>query len=230
MTRLHAIVRRALIAIPAALLVSLVSSAWAGAVEVERVVSKGGIEAWFVHDTSVPLISVEFLFRGGAALDPKGKTGLANLTASLLDEGAGDLDSQAFQTRLDDHAIELRFSADRDFFHVNVRTLTEHRDEALRLLTLAMTRPRFDAEPMEQLGPAFADPLEELDRVVESKGHRWTAVRHPRQRRSIPPRSAVDRRPRGRPDPHPGRGTGSGHRDLAAERRPPRLGPSHRAW
>ena len=42
---------------------------FASAVQVERVVSKGGIEAWFVRDTSVPILSIEFLFRGGAALE-----------------------------------------------------------------------------------------------------------------------------------------------------------------
>lgn len=151
MTRLHAIVRRALIAIPAALLVSLVSSAWAGAVEVERVVSKGGIEAWFVHDTSVPLISVEFLFRGGAALDPKGKTGLANLTASLLDEGAGDLDSQAFQERLQNLSIQLNFDADYDTFGGSLKTLNRNRAEAVRLLRLALLQPRFDAADVERI-------------------------------------------------------------------------------
>jgi zinc protease len=151
MTRLHAIVRRALIAIPAALLVSLVSSAWAGAVEVERVVSKGGIEAWFVRDTSVPLISVEFLFRGGAALDPKGKTGLANLTASLLDEGAGDLDSQAFQERLQNLSIQLNFDADYDTFGGSMKTLNRNRAEAVRLLRLALLQPRFDAADVERI-------------------------------------------------------------------------------
>ena len=151
MTRLHAIVRHALIAIPAALLVSLVSSAWAGAVEVERVVSKGGIEAWFVRDTSVPLISVEFLFRGGAALDPKGKTGLANLTASLLDEGAGDLDSQAFQERLQNLSIQLKFDADYDTFGGSLKTLNRNRAEAVRLLRLALLQPRFDAADVERI-------------------------------------------------------------------------------
>ena len=86
-----------------ALVVMLVPSA--RAVTVERVVSPGGIEAWFVKDSTVPLLAIEFSFRGGAVHDPKGKAGLANLTAALLDEGAGDMDSQAFQGRLQNLSI-----------------------------------------------------------------------------------------------------------------------------
>ena len=63
----------------------------AHAVKIERVISPGGIEAWLVRDHTNPIISMRFAFRGGAGLDPTGRTGLANMAASLLDEGAGDL-------------------------------------------------------------------------------------------------------------------------------------------
>jgi zinc protease len=54
---------------------------------VQKIVSKGGIEAWLVEDYAVPLIALEFAFKGGAAQDPIGKSGAATLLASLLDEG-----------------------------------------------------------------------------------------------------------------------------------------------
>ena len=66
------------------------------ATTIERVVSPGGIEAWLVHEPAVPMIAVDFAFAGGAVQDPAGKAGTANLVASLLDEGAGDLDSKTF--------------------------------------------------------------------------------------------------------------------------------------
>ena len=66
------------------------------AIEIQEVKSKSGIIAWLVEDHSNPIITISFSFRGGAATDPKGKEGLANLTSSLMDEGAGDLNSSAF--------------------------------------------------------------------------------------------------------------------------------------
>ncbi len=123
----------------------------ARAVEVQRVVSKGGIEAWLVEDHSNPIIALDLAFRGGSALDSQGKAGLANLVASLIDEGAGDLDSQVFQGMLDDRSISLRFSAGQDGFGGEVFTLSENRDLAFKLLRLALTQPRFDAEPVERI-------------------------------------------------------------------------------
>ncbi len=133
----------------AALAAVLVSGVPALATTVERVVSPGGIEAWLVREPAIPLIAVDFAFAGGAVQDPLGKGGTANLTASLLDEGAGDFDSQAFQDRLDRKAIELSFHADRDHIRGSLRTLVENRDEAFDDLRLALTAPRFDPADVE---------------------------------------------------------------------------------
>ena len=122
----------------------------AGATNIERVVSPGGIEAWLVHEPSVPLVAMEFAFTGGTAQDPAGKPGVANLTANLLDEGAGELDSKTFHDRLERRAIDLSFSSSRDYLRGSVRTLSEHRDEAFDLLRLSLTKPRFDSEPLER--------------------------------------------------------------------------------
>jgi len=121
----------------------------AGATTIQRVVSAGGIEAWLVQEPAVPLISVDFAFAGGSVQDPPGKAGTANLAASLLDEGAGDLDSKAFADRLERKAIQMSFSADRDQIRGSLRTLVENRDDAFGLLQLALTAPRFDASNVE---------------------------------------------------------------------------------
>ncbi len=62
----------------------------------------------------MPIVSLRFSFEGGRSRDPVGKEGMANLITGLFDEGAGDLDSEAFQTRLDDAGAEMSFRAGRD--------------------------------------------------------------------------------------------------------------------
>ena len=128
---------------------SVMFAAGAGATTIERVVSPGGIEAWLVHERAVPLIALEFAFVGGAVQDPPGKAGTAALTASLLDAGAGDLDSTAFSDRLERKAMQMGFSAQHDTIHGTMRSLTENRDDAFELLRLAVTAPRFDTKDVE---------------------------------------------------------------------------------
>lgn len=137
------------------------------AVEIQRVISPGGIEAWLVEQHTIPLIAMDFAFRGGARLEPDDKTGLANLVSGLIAEGAGNLDSQAFQQQLDALAIRMNFQASHDALHGSLQTLTENRDEAFRLLKLAMTAPRFDAEPVSRVK---AQILTSLQQAAEDPG------------------------------------------------------------
>lgn len=116
----------------------------ARAVEVQQVRSPGGISAWLVEDKLNPIVAIHFAFRGGAALDPAGREGLARMTAALLDEGAGDMDAKAFRGALEDRSIALSFDSSFDEFSGSLQTLNEHRDKAAELLSLALTRPRFD--------------------------------------------------------------------------------------
>jgi zinc protease len=133
----------------AAVLALPLFAAPAFATTIERVVSPGGIEAWLVHESAVPMIAVDFAFGGGAVQDPAGKAGTATMVAALLDEGAGDLDSKAFHARLERKAIELGFQAERDTLRGTLRTLTENRDEAFDDLRLSLTAPRFDQSDVE---------------------------------------------------------------------------------
>jgi len=123
----------------------------AAALEIHEVKSRDGIVAWLVETHAIPIVTLQAAFRGGAALDPRGKEGLANMVADLLDEGAGDLDYQAFHGRLDDLSIGFSVSAGRDNLSLGLRTVKANQEEAFRLLALALTAPRFDAEAVERV-------------------------------------------------------------------------------
>jgi zinc protease len=118
---------------------------------VQHVVSPGGVVAWLVEDYAVPLVAMDYSFHGGATQDPQGKAGAASLLAGMLDEGAGDLDAEAFHRALDDHAIRLSFNAERDDFGGRLQTLSRHTGKAFELLALAVNAPRFDAAPLERV-------------------------------------------------------------------------------
>ena len=121
------------------------------AARIQHLVSPGGIEAWFVQDATVPLIAMEYAFAGGASQDPPGKPGVGSLVADLLDEGSGDLDSQAYHERLERRAIDLSFSATRDYFRGSLRMLRDNKDEAFDLLRMALTSPHFDSTDVERI-------------------------------------------------------------------------------
>ena len=135
----------------------------AAATNIQRIVSPGGIEIWLVQDATTPLIALDFAFRGGTSQDPVDKPGVANMAMSMIDEGAGELDSKAFHERLERSAIELRTQANRDYVRGTMRTLKANQDEAFTLLRLALNVPRFEASALERVRAQVVSQLRRQD-------------------------------------------------------------------
>ena len=120
-------------------------------VQIQEVTSPGGIKAWLVENHDIPFTALNIRFKGGTSLDAAGKRGAVNLMTALIEEGAGDLDSQAFAAARDGMAAEFSFSSDSDGVSVSARFLTDTSTQATDLLHLALTTPRFDPDAIERV-------------------------------------------------------------------------------
>lgn len=161
--------------------------------KIERVVSPGGIEAWLVRETSVPLIAMEFSFRGGANQDPAGKPGVSFMAASALDEGAGDLDAKAFQARAERNAVEMSFRASRDDVRGSLKVLSNRKDEGFDLLRLALTQPRFDPEPVERIRAQMLTAIKRASTSPNDIGSRlWWRTAFPNHPYALPTNGTLE--------------------------------------
>ncbi|RVT95542.1 insulinase family protein [Rhodovarius crocodyli] len=116
-----------------------------------RVIREGGITAWLVEDQSVPVVSLEWSWQGGAALDAPEQVGRMALAFAMLTEGAGELNHLAFTDAARDNGIVLQFGAGRDTASGGFRALRDSLPEAVRLAKLAMTAPRLDAPDLDRV-------------------------------------------------------------------------------
>ncbi|MEM7617812.1 MAG: pitrilysin family protein [Pseudomonadota bacterium] len=141
--------------------------------DIQKVTSPNGIEAWLVEDHSLPIISLRFAFKGAGSVNlTTEQQGISQLLSNTMDEGAGDYTSQEFQKVLSDNSITLRFSSNRDNFGGNLKFLTREKEKAVKLLTLALNQPRFDEEPLERMKQA------NLTRIKSSQTDpEWIAAR-----------------------------------------------------
>ena len=150
---------------------------WAGTVQadvaVKSITSPGGLSAWVLEEPAIPFTALNLMFSGGAALDPPDKRGAAFLMTGLLEEGAGDLDSQAFAAEIEALSASFSFDVSDDTLSISVRFLTENRTETLALLKTALIQPRFDPDAIERvrqqvlsiLATKAQDPTDTAQRV-----------------------------------------------------------------
>lgn len=151
----------------------LASVSGAQAFTIHEVTSPGGIKAWLVEEHAIPLMAMNYSFKGGTERDPAGKEGVSEFLTGMMDEGAGDLASAEFQKKRNELAFRMRFDAGSDFFEGGFQTLTKNRDASTDLLKLAITAPRFDAEPLERVRQQFLLNVKEQEQDPSSIG--WQA-------------------------------------------------------
>lgn len=121
------------------------------ATDIQRVTSPGGIEAWLVEDHSIPFTALSLGFRGGASLDKPEARGAVNLMTATLEEGAGELDATGFAQAVQALGADFSFDAGDDAVTIDMRALTENRDQAGALLAQALTQPRFAPDAIERV-------------------------------------------------------------------------------
>lgn len=134
-----------------------------------------GMQVVLVSQNEQPAISVRMIIRAGAAHDPKGKHGLAMMTATLLDQGAGSRTAAEIAEAIDFVGGVLGTGAGTDLSFVNAVVMNDSYHVALGLMSDIVMRPSFAQEEIERqrsqalsaLKVAAEDPESLADRVID---------------------------------------------------------------
>jgi zinc protease len=135
----------------AALLLAAAALPARAEIRITPVTSPGGLTAWLYEDHSIPIITLESSFLGGAALDPDGREGACVLMTGLLEEGTGDLDSTGFAEQRENLAARYGFDCGRDDVSISLQMLSENSAASVDLLRAALVAPRFDPVAIERV-------------------------------------------------------------------------------
>ena len=110
-----------------------------------------GLRVWVVRSGDVPMVTLSLVFRSGAAADPAGKEGLTYLTATMLDEGAGERGALDLAEEIDFLGASLAIDAEKEYTSVTVDVLRRNFDPVLDILADIVLRPRFEAKEWERV-------------------------------------------------------------------------------
>lgn len=132
------------------LCISVVSARAAEIVPI-RSVTTNGITVLFLEQHFIPTVEIHALVKVGSAQDPPDKAGLANLTASLLDEGTVTRTSRQFAEQIDFVGGSLEAHAAEDFTTASARVLKKDADLGFALLADMLQHPAFHKQDFERV-------------------------------------------------------------------------------
>ena len=109
-----------------------------------NVTLKNGLQVLKVQDHSLPYVSIGLLVRSGSTNDPISKSGLANLTATLLNQGAGKYTALELANQFALLGTNFSSETGHDFMYFSSSALAKDQDRLLHLFFETVTQPRFD--------------------------------------------------------------------------------------
>jgi zinc protease len=109
-----------------------------------------GLQVVLVSHQEQPSVSVRMIVRAGAAQDPKGKMGVAMLTATLLDQGAGKRTAEQIADAIDFVGGILTTGAGTDLTYISAVVLKDSLPLALELISDVVRRPTFAQQELDR--------------------------------------------------------------------------------
>ena len=127
-----------------------------------------GIKVWGIEHNELPLIEYSITIDGGHLAEEISKAGLANLVASLMNEGTRNRTPEELEDAIGLLGASIRFSSDDDDISVSVSTLSKNFDKTIALVEEMLLEPRWDEE---QFGLARSRIINTLKRNKANPGY-----------------------------------------------------------
>lgn len=111
----------------------------------------GPVDVVIIHDDRLPLVGMTLLLPGGGDAQPKGKEGLASLTADMLTRGAGGKSASEWSSTLESRGISLNIGDGGDHTRISGSFPAEQLDSAAAFVDELLRRPNMDEAEFRNL-------------------------------------------------------------------------------
>jgi len=116
-----------------------------------KFVTANGMTVLVLEQHFLPIVEIHALIKTGSAQDPPDKAGLANLVASLLDEGTTTRTSKQLAEQIDFVGGSLEVKASEDFTTASARVLKKDVDLGFTLLADILQHPAFHKQEFDRI-------------------------------------------------------------------------------
>ncbi|MDN5090325.1 M16 family metallopeptidase [Aliarcobacter butzleri] len=105
----------------------------------------------FEEQKDLPILNLQLVFQNSGYIQDKDKSGLVNLSSSILNEGTKELGSSNFAQILDENAITIHSSNGFETFVIEVSSLKEQSKKAVSLLNDLLKSSNFTQSSLDKI-------------------------------------------------------------------------------
>ena len=118
---------------------------------VEEIKLENGLRILFVENSKLPIVNSQLVIHTGSSIETQQNFGIANLTASMLDEGTKTKSSLEIADEIDYLGANFSSSASYDGIFISLQTLKENLDKAFEMYSEIIFSPSFPENDFERV-------------------------------------------------------------------------------
>jgi predicted Zn-dependent peptidase len=122
---------------------------------------EGGLTVWLLERHALPIVSMQVVVPAGSAHDPDGKGGLADITASMLDEGAGTRGAIELSREIDRLGATLETGAHGDYGFAQLTVLKKNLGAAAAIFGDVIAKPQLSAVEWKRIHDLWMNDLKQ---------------------------------------------------------------------
>ena len=105
-----------------------------------------GMKVWGIAQNELPLVQYSVVIDGGHMLDKVEKAGVANLVASMMNEGTKNKTPEQLEDAIGLLGASIRVTSSNEDISVDVSSMTKNFEKTLALVQEILLEPRWDPE------------------------------------------------------------------------------------
>jgi zinc protease len=118
---------------------------------IEKTKLSNGLNVWIVKQNELPIVSMNLVLNAGGTLDSADKSGVASLTATMLNQGTATRSAVDIANQLQSMGASIGANAGWDATNVSMQTLTKNLDQALDIYADVLVNPAFPNTELESI-------------------------------------------------------------------------------
>lgn len=118
---------------------------------IEKTKLSNGLDVWIVRQSELPIVSMNLVLRSGGTLDPNDRSGLASMTANILNQGTKTRSANDISNQLQGIGASVNAGSGWDSTNVSMQSLTKNLDAALDIYADVIRNPVFPATEFESV-------------------------------------------------------------------------------
>ncbi len=139
---------------------------------ITKITLKNGLDLLISQDTSLPILSISLVFKGGLMLEKEENNGISKITSLMLMDGTDSMKRSELASSYESKGMSVSTYSGNNSIGISVESLKEHTEYAFRLISSLALESNFPESELKREKDELLSMIDMQDNEIINHGQR----------------------------------------------------------